>query len=211
MVKIIRNFLPEEQAKQLASEIYETPDNWWSYAYKWNKVQNPIYLSNTLKDKYIKNNIESDLIKSFTGGDFTYKFKRSTKHFDTCTCASCSFKKSFLEQTMLETIKNHTNLKDPYLFESFVSVYDKGDFLNLHTDENRGVAFILNLTEGWKPEYGGMLNIVKNETEFTAIFPEFNSLVLLELGEEGVPHFVSEISKYAPLSRIAISGWYNEN
>lgn len=211
MVKIIRNFLPEEQAKKLASQIYATPENWWSYAYKWNKIQNPIYLSNSLKDKYIKNSVETDIEKSFIEGHFTYKFKRSTNHFDTCTCDQCKFKESFLEDTMLEVIKEHTTLTHPYLFETFVSVYERGDFLNLHTDENRGVAFILNLTEGWKPEYGGMLNIVKNETEFTAIFPEFNSLILLELGKEGTPHFVSEVSKYAPLSRIAVSGWYNEN
>jgi len=35
-------------------------------------------------------------------------------------------------------------------------------------------------------------------------------LVLMELGEKGHNHFVSEVSEYAPRPRLAISGWFSD-
>jgi Rps23 Pro-64 3,4-dihydroxylase Tpa1-like proline 4-hydroxylase len=118
------------------------------------------------------------------------------------------YRKKEIEQDFIKSF-HKGDLKNPFLYESFVSSYSSGDFLNLHSDKQRGIAFILNLTQGWKPEYGGLLNVIKDENNIQTIFPKFNSLVLLNLGEAGTPHFVSEVSKYAPFSRIAISGWYN--
>jgi Rps23 Pro-64 3,4-dihydroxylase Tpa1-like proline 4-hydroxylase len=150
-------------------------------------------------------------VDSFLAGSFTYKFKRSTKHTETCNCVECEFRKNTLESDdFKQFISQETSLKNPQLFESFVSVYESGDFLSMHTDVNRGVAFILNLTAGWRPEYGGMLHI-KTDNEIKAIPPVYNSFVLLGLKNgAGIPHFVSEVSQYVPYPRIAISGWYNE-
>lgn len=210
MIKVFNDFLPEEKAEELSAAIYDTPEHWWSHVHKYDKTENPIHYQNTLRDEYRKKEIEQDFIKSFHEGSFTYRFKRSTSHVPECACYECKFKEETLESEEFKTfIEEEMDLKDPFLYESFVSSYSSGDFLNLHSDQQRGIAFIFNLTQGWKPEYGGLLNVIKDENNIQTIFPKFNSLVLLNLGEAGTPHFVSEVSKYAPFSRIAISGWYN--
>jgi Rps23 Pro-64 3,4-dihydroxylase Tpa1-like proline 4-hydroxylase len=102
------------------------------------------------------------------------------------------------------------DVKDLELLKSFVSIYDVGDFLSIHEDPNYNVAFILNLTKDWKYEYGGCLTVLENDKP-EVILPKFNSLVLMFLGDEGIEHYVSEVSRLAPHPRIAISGWYNRN
>ena len=211
MIKIIENFLPKAQAESLSGQIYDTNESWWSYVYKYKGLKAPLHFNNTLRDRFRREEVEADFVKSFRQGDFTYKFKRSTPHVPNCTCFECKFKADTLHSPeFLSKISEEMDLQNPYLFESFISAYESGDFLNIHSDEKRGIAFILNLSQGWKPEYGGMLNIMQEDGSFKAIFPKFNSLILMKLGDEGTPHFVSEVSKYAPFARVAIGGWYNE-
>ena len=65
-----------------------------------------------------------------------------------------------------------------------------------------------NLSKDWKYEYGGCLTVF-NEENPVVILPEYNSLVLLYLGEDGVDHYISEVSKLAPGPRMAVSGWFS--
>ena len=59
---------------------------------------------------------------------------------------------------------------------------------------------------------GGVLNVLSTDGSYTAIPPEFNSLVLMEVDEtKGTEHFVSEVSKYVTSSRVAYSGWYTND
>lgn len=210
MIKIFKNFLSEEEALDLSTKIYDTPEHWWATAIK-SDDKEPIYLSNSLRDFYSTNLLQQDLVNRLLSGNFSYKFKRSTTHVNNCTCYECTFAETHLNNTIKNKVLEVTSWKNCEIAERFTSAYGPGDFLSLHTDENRGVAFILNLTMGWKPEFGGMLNVLQEDGTFKAIFPEFNSLILMEIDEcGGTPHFVSEISQYAPNHRVAISGWYNE-
>ena len=211
MIKVFNNFLAAKEAYELSTGLMEIPEHWWSYAVAHEKLDTARYYKNTLRERQRLREAQPNIVDSFLAGSFTYKFKRSTKHTATCNCVECEFRKNTLEsEDFKQFIAQETSLKNPQLFESFVSVYEAGDFLSMHTDENRGVAFILNLTAGWRPEYGGMLH-VKTDNEIKAIPPVYNSFVLLGLERgKGIPHFVSEVSQYVPNPRIAISGWYNE-
>lgn len=102
-----------------------------------------------------------------------------------------------------------TSLTNPVLDESFTSAYYPKDFLSQHKDDRRGIAFIFHLSWDWKPEYGGLFH-VENETGFNTYVPGWGDLVLMELGETGHNHFVSEVSEYAPRPRLAISGWFSD-
>ena len=77
----------------------------------------------------------------------------------------------------------------------------------MHEDGDYELAFILNLSKDWRYEYGGCLTIVDGEN-VKMILPEFNSLVLLLLKRDGIKHFVTQVSTFAPDVRIAFSGWY---
>jgi len=212
-LKIIENFLPYDLANKLAEDIYETPGDWWSEVFAGGEGA-PVYVQGgSLNSKEQKIRLNSHIDAMFHSPDVVYRFKRSTDHSEGCGCYECRFREDhILGSTFKDVMTNEMGIKDPVLFEQFISVYDQGDFLNVHTDKQRGVAFVLNLTKDWKPEYGGLLNLIpeSNRNEMVSVFPKFNSLVMFSLGDEGVPHFVSEVSQRAPHSRIAISGWFNE-
>jgi len=209
MIKIIKDFLPEQEAKAISTAIYNTPSNWWSYAYKHAGLEKPKYFTDTAFGTSERKKEDVLVTNSFQTGAFSYKFRRSTTHVPTCTCYECNFKKQYLEKEVKTLVSEVCGFKNPYIFESFTSVYSSGDFLNTHKDHNRGVAFIYQLTPNWLPEYGGALHILGNEPQ--VIYPEFNTLTLMQLENDGVPHFVSEVSERAPYARVAITGWYNES
>lgn len=202
MIKIYDDFLPRELAENLNKEIYKTPEYWWKVAYKF-LDEEVKYVGNDLTS--INLDYDTKLKESLQKGYFTYRFKRSTKHVEGCSCYECGFN-TYLDNAFVDFLKENTYLKNPKRFETFVSVYDKGDFLSTHTDNQRGIAFVFNLTKDWKPEYGGMLHV---DEKFYC--PKFNSLTIMELPDGGLPHFVSEVTNLAPHQRIAISGWFNES
>lgn len=209
MIKVIENFLPHNEAVILSNNIYNTPSNWWTYAYRHNESKNVVNLGDNLFGQNRQRAEEEKIRKTFQAGNFAYKFRRSTSHIKDCSCYECTFNKEHLLKDVRDTVIKYSNLENPYIFETFISAYSPGDFLSTHTDENRGVAFIYNLTQNWLPEYGGCLHLLGEEPK--VIYPKFNALVLMQLGDKGVPHFVSEVSSYAPHARVAVSGWYNES
>lgn len=202
MIETYRDFLPIDLAEHLHEEIYKTPEHWWKYAYKFFD-EDVKYVGNDLNSRNL--DYDKKIVESLQQGYFTYRFKRSTNHVSSCTCYECSFN-TYLDNAFVSFLKENTYLKNPVRYETFVSVYDRGDFLSTHTDTQRGIAFIFNLTKNWKAEYGGMLHV---DGKF--IEPEFNSLTIMELPNGGLPHFVSEVTSSAPHQRIAISGWFNES
>ena len=93
----------------------------------------------------------------------------------------------------------------------FFSKYKSGCFLSPHCDKNNGrIAFVLNLTHNWQPEWGGILHVMNKERTkiIDSFVPTFNSLVLMDLpNKEGLPHYVSHILSNVDRSRFAITGW----
>lgn len=210
MIKVFKEFLEHKQAWDLACSIDGTPSNWWAHVIKHKGLKEPLYTYENVGGYRHRFENEYSIKKSIEKEAFTYKFHRTTPHVKTCSCWECKFRKNVLEsKEFLDFIKQETNLKNPVLFEAFTAAYHPGDFLGRHTDEKRGIAFIFHLSWKWKPEYGGLFH-VENEAGFQTYVPGWGDLVLMELGERGENHFVSEVSSLAPRPRLSIGGWYNE-
>lgn len=91
--------------------------------------------------------------------------------------------------------------------------YRPGDFLTRHDDavvgKDRVLAYVLNLVEEWRPEWGGLLTFVGEGDRVVETFvPRFNSLSLFAVGQQ---HFVSTVADYAPAPRISVTGWLRTN
>jgi hypothetical protein len=210
VIKILKNYLSHDESWNLACAADGTPAHWWSRAIKHNKTTKPIMMNNNIGGYREEYGASQHITNSVNSNDFTYRFSRSTNHVKGCGCWECTFKKEVLEsEKFKDVIRKNTGIKNPVIHETFTSAYYPGDFLGRHTDEKRGVAFIFNLSWDWKPEYGGILNIENGDT-WTSYVPGGGDLLLLELGETGKVHFVSEVSSFAPRPRLAISGWYND-
>jgi 2OG-Fe(II) oxygenase superfamily len=90
------------------------------------------------------------------------------------------------------------------------SLYRPGDHslphndLKIHDGEQRQVAFVWNLTKGWRADWGGEFLWCKKST---AVEPAFNSLLLFNV-DPGSMHFVTMVAPQAQSKRLAISGWW---
>ncbi len=88
--------------------------------------------------------------------------------------------------------------------------YLPGHFLTLHDDvhegERREVAYVLNLTKDWRPEWGGLLHLCEPDlkTVIRTFTPEFNTMVLMR---PPIWHFVSQVASYAQAPRYTLTGW----
>ena len=118
----------------------------------------------------------------------------------------------FTQDKMIETINAITDENITNAHDIFMSKYSYGNFLSPHSDKNNGrIAFVLNLSYGWKPQYGGLLHIMNQERDevIKTITPQYNSLVLFYIPEEtGIPHFVSHVN-IRNRNRYAITGWFS--
>ena len=88
--------------------------------------------------------------------------------------------------------------------------FRQGHFLTRHLDdvsgEQRKHAFVLGLTEGWHPDWGGLLQFFTKQGEpTTSLSPGLNTLDLFEVSHV---HSVTFVAPYALAPRCAVSGWF---
>ena len=86
-----------------------------------------------------------------------------------------------------------------------------GDFLKPHDDNNRNrrIALVIYLSDDWEPRFGGSFNMIDREGHTTTMAPEYNSMVVFDVGA-GTKHFVDPITAAAGTqARVSIGGWYH--
>ncbi len=110
----------------------------------------------------------------------------------------------------LELMRRLTGCERVVRMDLMAARYLPGHFLTLHDDvvpgEGREIAYVLNLTREWLPEWGGLLHVVAaNQRDVVRSFtPEFNSMVLFRPPRW---HFVSQVASFARAPRYTLTGW----
>jgi len=163
------------------------------------------------QNEKINRNQMKQVQTAFQKNQFSYAFYR---------CMNNN-KPSFLEfqlrqfmnsQDLMEYLNQITGLQLTKLTTLFMSKYVSGNFLSPHSDKGNGrLAFVIGLTKGWKPWFGGNLHFLddKREEIVETYSPDFNSMILFEIPEgKGIPHFVSHVHPSVPIPRLAITGWF---
>ena len=110
----------------------------------------------------------------------------------------------------LNLIKQVSGHQDIVAASAQVTRYTPGHFLTRHNDvneqEQRRVAYVLNLTPQWHPDWGGLLQFYHQDgTPKDAWTPTFNSLSLFDVNHV---HAVTYVAPYAAGPRLAITGWF---
>ena len=87
--------------------------------------------------------------------------------------------------------------------------YDPGQFLLPHDDtdttDDRRAAFVLNLSEDWWPDWGGLLQFLDEDRNVVETFsPHNGALALFKVPQL---HAVSFVTPFALRSRYSITGW----
>ncbi|THD83272.1 MAG: hypothetical protein E7812_00315 [Phenylobacterium sp.] len=202
----IKDFLQPRFADQIHRYLVETKDaSEWQIAI--HDGQNTSYLPNleSRRDDVLRHYRAAAL--AFAEGRFSYCFRRTLGvHADPCSCGECRLRRLF-QSPPLHRLMSRLGAPISALGESFLSCYLRGDFLAPHHDLDKGrLAFSLNLTKAWRPQFGGHLCILsKDWTRPERTFsPTFNSLVLFEVADRESPHFVSHV---VTGRRLAYTGW----
>ena len=204
---IVEDFLPPEFAEEIYQYIKTRTSKNWDYYCKWGREEKPVHFNTRYADIQKRKKLQPEITDSLQQGEFTYTLKRLKKEWDAETPVG-RLRRDLRDEEFLSFLSAVSGLEGLELTEDFCSIYDEGDFLSIHPDPNFDIAFILNLSKDWKYEYGGCLTVFDREHP-TVLLPKFNSLILLFLGEDGVDHYISEVSSRAPDARIAVSGWYD--
>ena len=84
-----------------------------------------------------------------------------------------------------------------------------GRHIDSHVAEGWRVAYVLNLSrEDWHPDWGGYLLFLDDDGDVIEGWrPRFNSLSLFAVPQS---HQVSYVPPFAPLGRVAITGWLRD-
>ena len=87
--------------------------------------------------------------------------------------------------------------------------YRRGQFLRQHSDEDQNegrlFAYVINLSQHWRADWGGLLHFVDSAGSVSETFlPRWNALSLFRVPTE---HIVSTVEPWADEERYAITGW----
>jgi len=117
--------------------------------------------------------------------------------------------KFMVSEKFLGPIREITGIAGIDWITATATLYKPLDFLTVHDDGgshvNRVVAFVLNMTPEWRPDWGGALQFYdRNDHIEEGYLPTFNALNLFRIPK---PHSVSQVSAFGGM-RYAISGWF---
>ena len=111
---------------------------------------------------------------------------------------------------ILDKIKAVTGNQDITGVEPQYTRFTPGHFLTRHLDvvpgRGRRFAFVLGMTKGWHPDWGGLLQFYqKDGTPRDAWMPQFNVLSIFEVSHI---HAVTYVTPYATEPRLSLTGWF---
>jgi len=203
----ISNFLNDEFAEKIFK--YSFLEKNWVLATGIDKMK--YEKKQSLENDKINQTQIKNVNKAFGKGSFAYIFYRSMNNKN-MSYIEFSIRKILNSEFFINFLNNITGLQLTKLNTLFLSKYKSGNFLSPHSDKGNGtLAFVINLTKFWKPQYGGNLCFMNEDrTEIIdTIVPEFNSFFIFHVPEEkGIPHFVSHVAPNIEHSRFAITGWF---
>lgn len=206
----IHDFMNDTVAEQVYQSLQSYNNNWWVHAIRPDENGNIQHLQVGDFAKIFKYHTLAE--KAADNGLFAYHFKRTLDdHYPTCYCVYCRLKSTFESYDVIKFLSNITGYKFLSLGETFVSQYERGHFLNIHHDKNKGdYAFVLSLTKDWNPSHGGNLHFwdAEKQSIYQTVSPKFNTLTIFKLSpDEQMDHFVSQVC--GPHKRFAFTGWFN--
>lgn len=113
------------------------------------------------------------------------------------------------DDAFLSVMRQITGIPDVNRVYAQATMYAPGSFLLAHDDhvdaEERRLAYVINLTRQWRPDWGGLLHFSRPDgTVSDTFFPHFNSMSVFAVPQT---HFVSYVPPFAQGERQAITGW----
>ena len=207
----IPNIFVSKYAEILYRGIKKLPNRNW---YQMCGIRNTVYQKRLIgiNDKNNKDNIK-EANKTFAKNEFAFNFHRTFENrYKEISYLEYSIRKILSSPQFINTIREITGIEITILKQLFLSRYRSGHFLSTHSDVGNGtLAFVINITKNWKPEYGGILHFLSEDRKviIDSIVPIFNNMSLFFVKPvDGTPHYVSHVVPGIAETRYALTGWY---
>ena len=110
----------------------------------------------------------------------------------------------------LDLVRTVTGVEALVKADGQATLFAPGHYLGRHSDshvaEGWEVAYVLNLArDDWHPDWGGYLLFLNDDGDVVEGFrPRFNALNLFRVPQS---HLVSYVPPFAPIGRMAVTGW----
>ena len=119
---------------------------------------------------------------AFINNEFSFNFHRTMYNKPSeLSLLEFNIRKLLTSSLFMSLITSITNIQISQLQTMFLARFSSGHFLSPHSDKGNGkIAFVINLTRNWKPQYGGNLHFLNSSRDeiIKVITPKFNSLIL---------------------------------
>ncbi|HYE49935.1 MAG TPA: 2OG-Fe(II) oxygenase family protein [Azospirillaceae bacterium] len=116
-------------------------------------------------------------------------------------------------EEFLDFVREVSGIPEIGMADCQATLYKPHHFLTRHDDlgrpdQKRRLAYVLNMTPAWRPEWGGMLEFLDEAGNVTEGFiPSFNALNMFVVP---TPHLVSYVTPFASGGRYSMTGWLRE-
>lgn len=214
-----KGYLTKNIQSQFASKIYEIMESsqdsleeCWTYIYKNSLEQKD--LSFLTSEDEIQNSYNC-CITDFCDNKFSFFFRRlSNEVKDNVTSSEVSkIAYDFCNsEEFKDLIAGLTGRKIGNTDLFYINRFDKGHFLNTHTDSGNNVGVALNITQNWDPNFGGLTHILDQDRKkvIETLTPGFAELFLFDTSEKQVPHFVSMVTANQKSRRMSVIARYGK-
>lgn len=206
---LIRDFFKPEVAEALARAV-EAID--WSLCYRDAKGDRRLTGEQlrSLDDSqraYLVDGIVEVARRQFQFSFYTESLGDALKRGDEGLLAR--FIRYMADEAFLSIMRRITGIPEVNRVYAQATMYAPGSFLLAHDDhvdaENRRLAYVINLTRQWRPDWGGLLHFGRPDGSVSdTFFPHFNSMSVFAVPQT---HFVSYVPPFAQGQRNAITGW----
>lgn len=145
-----------------------------------------------------------------SGGRFGFQFRYDViRTGDSAPPLLSKFAEFLSSPDMLEFMRTLTAAPDIAFADAHASRYRSGHFLTTHDDAvdsmGRRSAYVLNLSPGWRPDWGGLLQFYDRMGNVSRAYtPGYNVLNIFRVPQA---HSVSWVTPLAPNPRYAVTGW----
>ncbi|AOL24403.1 Proline 4-hydroxylase (includes Rps23 Pro-64 3,4-dihydroxylase Tpa1), contains SM-20 domain [Erythrobacter litoralis] len=148
-------------------------------------------------------------------GEYGFRFA----HYPILTAVQEGWRGSEAHQILLEHInapafmelaRSVTGIEGLFKADGQATLFAPGNYLGRHIDshvaEGWEVAYVLNFArDDWHPDWGGYLLFLDEDGDVVEGFrPRFNALNLFKVPQA---HMVSYVPPFAPVGRLAVTGW----
>lgn len=214
-----KGYLTKNIKSLFASEIFNimkssqaSAEQCWTYIYK-----------NAIEQKDIPFTAPADEVeKSFTRcledyyeNKFSFFFRRLSNQAkdDVIACDAAEVAFDFCDSDKFKDLIAHLTGRNIGNIDVFyINRFDKGHFLNTHTDSGNNVGIALNITQDWDPNFGGLTHILDQDRTkvIETLTPCFAELFLFDTSQTPVPHFVSMVTADRKSRRMSVIARYGK-